>query len=149
MPESATLVGLIKFVIDWARIHQALIGWLSVLSMIMFFGTLLVIPMMVIRIPEDYFLYDREHLRQYRRMHPVIYFLTVVLKNILGIVFILAGIVMLVLPGQGILTILIGLTLISFPRKRALELRFIRQESVHKALDWIRVKAGKSRLRIP
>ncbi|MGD0820557.1 MAG: hypothetical protein ABSA71_07420 [Desulfomonilia bacterium] len=39
--------------------------------------------------------------------------------------------------------------LISFPRKRALELRFIRQESVHKALNWIRVKAGKPQLRIP
>ena len=143
------LFGLIRFVVDWARIHQALIGWLSVLSVATFFGTLFFIPMMVVRIPEDYFLYDKEHLRQYRRMHKAIYFLTVVLKNILGIVFILAGIVMLILPGQGILTILIGLTLISFPRKRALELRFIRQKSVYKAINWIRVKAGKSQLRIP
>jgi len=73
----------------------------------------------------------------------------VVLKNVLGFVFIAAGIVMLFLPGQGILTILIGLTLVSFPRKRALEISLIRRPSVLRAVNWIRRRSGKEPIILP
>ncbi|HOS97284.1 MAG TPA: PGPGW domain-containing protein, partial [Deltaproteobacteria bacterium] len=70
-------------------------------------------------------------------------------KNILGAVFILAGIIMLFLPGQGVLTILIGITLVSFPRKRVLELRLVRKPSVLRALNWMRARAHKPPLLLP
>jgi hypothetical protein len=139
---------LIQPLIHWVGIHQVLVGWLSVFSIITFFGTLLIIPIMVVRLPEDYFLYDKAHLKEFRRQHPFIRVLSGIFKNILGYLFILAGIAMLFLPGQGILTILIGITLISFPKKRALELWFIRHESIHQALNWMRAKAGKPYLRL-
>ena len=66
-----------------------------------------------------------------------------VFKNILGVLFILAGIAMLVLPGQGVLTILIGISFIDFPGKRKLEIEIIQKEPVQKAVNWIREKAGK------
>jgi hypothetical protein len=72
-----------------------------------------------------------------------------ILKNIVGWAFILAGIAMLVLPGQGILTILIGVSLANFPGKYALERRLVRKPAVARTLNRIREKAGKPRLEIP
>ena len=67
----------------------------------------------------------------------------------LGVVFILAGLAMIVLPGQGVLTILIGLALTNFPGKYALEQRLVRRPAVSGALNWIRQKAGRPPLEIP
>jgi hypothetical protein len=113
------------------------------------FATLLIIPMMVVKMPEDYFLYDKSHLKDFRRQHPIIRLFSVIFKNILGTVFIVAGVIMLILPGQGVLTILIGFTLVNFPRKRALERRIIQNQAVHKVVNWIRAKAGKPPVKVP
>jgi UPF0716 family protein affecting phage T7 exclusion len=74
---------------------------------------------------------------------------SVIFKNLLGAVFIVTGFIMLFIPGQGVLTILIGLTLVNFPKKRALERRIIRQEKMHQAVNWIRAKAGKPPVKVP
>ena len=57
-------------------------------------------------------------------------------KNLLGLVLLAAGLAMMVLPGQGIITILIALTLLNFPGRRRLELYLIRQRHVRGAVDW-------------
>ena len=139
----------IQGIIDWAHTHQAWVGGLSLLSVITFIATLLIIPMIVIKMPEDYFLYDKSHLKEFRRQHPIIRLFSVIFKNILGTVFIVTGVVMLILPGQGVLTILVGFTLVNFPRKRALERRIIQNQAVHKVINWIRTKAGKPPVRVP
>jgi UPF0716 family protein affecting phage T7 exclusion len=72
-----------------------------------------------------------------------------VAKNLLGLVLFVAGSVMLLLPGQGILTMLAGLTLIEFPGKRSLELSLVRRERVRKTLDWVRRKFGGEPLQVP
>ena len=61
----------------------------------------------------------------------------------------LAGIAMLALPGQGILTILVGITLLNFPGKRRLELRIVRQRRVLRAINWMRAKAKRPPLVLP
>ena len=71
------------------------------------------------------------------------------MKNVLGLILLAAGLAMMVLPGQGIITILIALTLLNFPGRRKLELRIIRQRHVRNAVDWIRRRAGSPPLVIP
>jgi hypothetical protein len=71
------------------------------------------------------------------------------LKNAVGSVLVIAGILMLVLPGQGILTLFVGLTLVDFPGKRRLELWLIRKRPVLHAVGWIRSKSGRPALRLP
>ncbi|MCE5275400.1 MAG: hypothetical protein ABFD70_11005 [Syntrophaceae bacterium] len=149
MPVLSSLEPVLRPVLGWAHMHHALVGWLSALSVIVFFGTLLAIPILVVSMPEDYFLYDRQHLKEFRRQHPVERVFTVFFKNLLGVVFIVAGALMLFFPGQGVLTMLIGFTLVNFPRKRELERRIIRQESVHRAINWIRAKGGKPPVKVP
>ena len=70
-------------------------------------------------------------------------------KTISLVLFVIAGITMLALPGQGILTILIGISLMNFPGKRKLELRIIGQHTIYKAVNWIRAKAHKPPLQLP
>ena len=68
------------------------------------------------------------------------------LKNLFGVILLLGGMAMLVLPGQGILTILIGLSLLDFPGKRALERRIVGRPLVLQAINRIRRKFNKSPL---
>ncbi len=53
---------------------------------------------------------------------------------------------MLALPGQGVLTIIIGLVLMEFPGKYHAERLVINRPSVLAAINWIRVKAEKPKL---
>lgn len=64
-------------------------------------------------------------------------------KVILGVFLLLCGIVMLVLPGQGLITIVIGLSLIPFPGKTKIEQNLLSRKSVRSSLNWIRIKANK------
>lgn len=129
--------------IDWIRGHETLLWWLAICSAITFVGTLIVVPILVIRIPEDYFLPERRHASLWRRMHPVPGLALLVAKNAVGVMFVVAGVAMLVLPGQGILTIVIGVTLLNFPGKYRLERRIARTRPVARSINWIRAKAGR------
>ena len=72
----------------------------------------------------------------------------VLVKNAIGIVLILVGFAMLILPGQGLLTILFGIALTNFPGKFRLERRIVNIPSVRGALDRIRSAAGRPPLRL-
>jgi hypothetical protein len=62
-----------------------------------------------------------------------------VLLVALGLVLSIPGI-----PGQGFLTILIGLTLVDFPGKRKLEIRIMRNHTVRAGANAIRRRFGKA-----
>ena len=117
--------------------------WLGVFSAVTFIASLAFIPVLVARIPADYFVDRKRHLSRSRRLHPILYLVLIVLKNVVGILLLLAGIAMLVLPGQGIITLLIGITLMNFPGKFTLERYLVSQPSVFSAINWIRKRAGK------
>lgn len=116
--------------------------WLTVGSLIGFIGTLIAIPFIMVRLPSDYF--DTRVPRHWMKdHHPVLRLIGLILKNAVGIVFLLAGFAMLFLPGQGILTMLIGISLMDFPRKRELEARIVGQPTVLQALNAMRAKFEK------
>ena len=64
-------------------------------------------------------------------------------KFIVGLFLILCGLAMLILPGQGLITISIGLSLIPFPGKHQLEQNLLARKSIRVSLNWIRSKAKK------
>lgn len=103
----------------------------------------------IARMSPDYFLDRPPSESSWRRQHPAFRVAGRVVKNVLGIVFVIAGIAMLVLPGQGLLTILIGLMLLDFPGKRRLELWLVSRPRVRRGIDWIRAKAGRPPLILP
>ena len=117
--------------------------WLGVFSLVTFIASLALIPVLVARIPADYFVDRKRHMSRSRKLHPLLYLFFNVVKNVLGMLLLLAGIAMLVLPGQGIITLLIGITLMNFPGKFTLERRLVSQSGVFSAINWIRKRAGK------
>ena len=127
----------------WVHDHQVLFQTLGLVSLAMFVVSLVVFPLVVANLPKNYFVRDRRDPAHQQRRHPVVWVSLTVVKNVFGFTLILAGIAMLVLPGQGILTILMGLALTNFPGKFTLERRLVRQPSVGKALNRIRKLAGK------
>jgi hypothetical protein len=72
-----------------------------------------------------------------------------VIKNLVGVALLLAGLVMLVTPGQGLLTIVVGLTLLSFPGKARLERWIATRPAVWRAINWMRQRAGRDTLEHP
>lgn len=127
---------------DWIRQHESVLLALGVFSAIGFVFSLIAVPMLIARLPRDYFAHTRR-VPPKSPHHPALRLTVLVMKNVLGGVLLLAGVAMLVLPGQGILTILIGLFLMNFPGKFALERHLVRQRPVWGALNWIRQKAGR------
>lgn len=122
-----------------------LIILLGSISLITFSLTLLLLPILLIHIPEDYFL--NNYIPPQKRKRSRILFHIV--KNLLGFIFFLMGIIMLFIPGQGLLTMLAGLWLMDLPGKRKLEIGMIRVKSIYTAIDLIRKKASKASLRLP
>ncbi len=109
----------------------------------MFVASLLMLPWFVSRIPVDYFTRPRDPQTWHILLQP-----KTLLRNLLGIPILLAGIAMLVLPGQGILTILIGLGVMNFPGKFAIERWFVQRKGVLSAINWIRQKANHPPLQL-
>jgi len=133
----------------WALIHQAKILWMAGLSVVLCLASLASLPFIVARIPEDYFC-DREHRRsRLKRLHPLIHYGILTFKNLLGWILVLAGIAMLVLPGQGLLTIIMGIILSDFPGKFALERRLASNPRILGGINWLRRKGGSSPLIAP
>lgn len=126
---------------DWLRSHQTLLEWLGILSISSLVAAVLLGPLLAARIPEDYFVAERRP----PVAHPVLR----VLKTLLGAALVVAGIAMLVLPGQGILTILLGVMLMEFPGKYRLERALVRRRLVLRVLNAMRRRAGAPPLRAP
>ena len=115
---------------------------LTVASVIGFVGSLIAIPWILIRLPSDYF--DMRVPRHWMKdHHPVLRVIGLIIKNIIGMVFILAGFLMLFLPGQGLLTMLIGISFMDFPNKRRLEARIVGQRTIFNAINAMRQRFNK------
>jgi len=124
-------------------------AWLFSLSLALFIATLIGMPLIIARMSTDYFSSRQAPAESWRGQHPVMRFSFLGIKNLLGLVLLVAGLAMLVLPGQGIITIFVAITLLDFPGKRRLELRIVRQRHVSQAVNWIRKRAGRPALLLP
>ena len=132
--------GFLATVQQWIPV-EVLLG-LAVAGVICFIGSLIAIPLILVRLPADYF--DTRTPRHWmKNHHPVLRLLGLVIKNVVGVVFLLAGFAMLFLPGQGLLTMLIGVSLVDFPKKRVLEAKMVGQPTLLGVINAMRKKFGK------
>ncbi|NLY40819.1 MAG: hypothetical protein GX055_04245 [Desulfovibrionales bacterium] len=115
---------------------------LSVLffSLVMMIFSAAGVWIVVSRLPEDYFVHPCQRPVRASRIDTIL----VVLKNICGFVVFLSGVAMLFLPGQGLLTMLIGVLLMDFPGKYRLERALIARAAVRNALNWMRMRWGRA-----
>lgn len=145
-----TSIAFIPMIKEWLNDREVFLGWMVAISVITLFLSILVTPFIVIRMGEDYFLNERRvPEKSFKDQHPFLRLTILVLKNLFGFLLVVAGIAMLALPGQGLLTIFMGLMLMNFPGKHSLELRIIRIPRILNTINWIRAKADHPPLKLP
>ena len=120
-----------------------LLTLLGLLSVVTFVGSLVAVPWLIGRRRADYVLTPWQVVQARHRRHPALALTVFLARNALGLLLVAAGLAMLFLPGQGLLTVLIGVSVMDFPGKRGLLQRLVRGPKVQGALNWIRRKRGK------
>lgn len=109
-----------------------------------FTGSLLVVGFLLVKLPPTYF--QDDHPRDFwPDRHPAIRLTARITKNVVGFVLLVVGIVLSLpgVPGQGILTILIGIMLLDFPGKRRLERAIVGRPTVLAPINRLRQRCGK------
>ncbi len=136
---------------QWSRLdgRGELLWWLGAASFATVVVSAFAVPFLIRRMPHDYFLEHSAGADWMRRQHPVLRWVLLFLKNALGAVLVVGGLIMFLTPGQGILTLVVGLLLINFPGKRRFEIWLVKRQPVHRAIDWMRRRAGRPPLELP
>jgi len=130
---------------EWLKAHEELFAALGLLSVFLFLVSLVVFPLIIIYLPHDYFVRTEA---SFATLSPLRMLLRI-LKNAFGIFLILAGFLMLFLPGQGLLCLFLGISLVHFPGKRRLEMHLLRYKRIRNSVAWIRHKAEREPIRLP
>ncbi len=142
------LRGWILFVVDWFADHPAITGWIFGASVLLFLGSLVVMPLLLARMRSDYFVRGSGD-DSWGGRHAILRLVGLVVKNFIGVALLVSGIAMIFLPGPGIVTILVAISFLNFPGKRRIELRIVRQRQVLKAINWIRERNHRPPLVLP
>lgn len=137
MTESSSIVDM---AVDLLQTYGV---WLAAASLLMLLASLVVIRILLVRIPADYFVSRESHMPGKR--HPALETAFVVGKNLLGFFLVVLGLVMTLpgVAGQGVLTILAGISLMNFPGKRRLIRAIVGRPLIESTINGIRRRAGK------
>ena len=139
---------IIQTILQWLMAHQYLLGWIGVISFLVFSLSLLSLPRLVAMIPEDYFLSQKRKRAILKNEVFGTWIVIFILKNSIGLLLITGGVLMLFLPGQGVLTIIAGLIMTDYPGKFELERRIVSNKKILEKLNWLRDKTNQPSLKI-
>jgi small-conductance mechanosensitive channel len=131
-----------EFLIAHLTLKGVLLG--ALVFAVTFVVSTAVVGFIIVKLPEDYFHPSNER-QVLADRHPALRLVSIVLKNLLGVVLVVCGVIMALpgVPGPGLLTVLLGIMLLDFPGKRALELKLVRRPEVRRGIDRLREKYNK------
>ena len=130
---------MIEKIINFFSLYSTYFYWLGILSTIFFIISLFFIPYLALVIPKDYF-------KKSSAKHSNI--MVLFIRNILGIVILLIGVLLLFMPGPGMLVILISFILMEFPYKKKIELWFIKKTKLLEIINKIRKNKNKPEIEL-
>ncbi|MDB5798349.1 MAG: hypothetical protein JWP36_2251 [Paucimonas sp.] len=123
------------------------LGWLAAMGAGLALLGIVLAPLWAIKLPADFFCVERERRRRQLESTAGRY-IKMVLRNLLGCLLILVGVTMLVLPGPGMVAIVIGVLAMDFPGKLHLARRLVSMPAVLHSINWMRRHAGKPPLQL-
>ena len=137
-------------IISWSSMNSDLLFLLGSLSIFILIISVFMMVLIISFLPEDYFKSENRNLISsvQNSRYPLLKLLVLITKNFFGVLLLLSGILMLVLPGQGILTIITGLVFMDYPGKYKFERKLLRQKGVINSINWIRSRLGKPPLKV-
>jgi hypothetical protein len=128
--------------------------WQSVLLGVgIFVGSFLVnlaiVSFILVRIPADHFSKSQRN-KLWADRHATIRIVGIIGKNILGVFLVALGIVLSLpgVPGQGLLTVLLGIMLLDFPGRSTLEQKLLSRPSIVNSINKLRQRFGKPPLQL-
>ena len=134
---AATVIATLTSWFELAEHYAPELLGLSVLTLVMSF---ILLPIMITRLPATYF--SERHRPRPLSRHLLVHLALMAIKNVIGLAFVLLGVLLMFLPGQGLLTLIIGLTVMNYPGKYALERWLVMRPRVLPALNWLRKRYG-------
>ena len=137
-------------IISWSSMNSDLLFLLGSLSIFILMISVFMMVLIISFLPEDYFKSENRNLISsvQNSRYPLLKLLVLITKNFFGVLLFLSGILMLVLPGQGILTIITGLVFMDYPGKYAFERKLLKQKGVINSINWIRSRQSKPPLKV-
>jgi hypothetical protein len=139
----------LKPLFQWLGEYEVVLWWSFAISLALLVLSPLAVAWVVVKLPTDYFTTKRRRRARWMRRYPELQPAIAIAKNVLGILLVFAGIVMLVVPGQGLLTLVAGLMLIDFPGKYRLERWLATRPPVWRSINWLRKRASREPLQPP
>ena len=138
--------------IEWLQQTWSSLTWGGIaLGAGLFLGSLTIsfvaLAIVMVKIPPNYF--SSHYQRDFMPGSPwMVRWGAVLIKNIFGVFLVILGILLSLpgVPGQGILTILLGLIMLDIPGKRPLEAKIIQRPKVLSAINNLRARWGKPAL---
>jgi len=130
------------------------ITWRSFLiGALIFVGSFVInlalVSFVLVKLPADHF--SKSHKPKFlANRHPALRVAAVIGKNIAGVLLVALGVVLSLpgVPGQGLLTILLGIMLLDFPGKSRLEQKLLSRPSIVNAINRLRARFGKPPLEL-
>lgn len=127
--------------VAWIEPYIPALISVSIVSLLVSFALL---PVLVVRMPSHYFV-GKQRRRRWTLPRVFLY----VVRNAFALLLFLAGVAMLVLPGQGFLSILMAIMVSDIPYKYKIERWLVRKPGVLRSLNWIRKKYQRPPLKKP
>ena len=108
-----------------------------------------IVSLILVKLPADHFSKSRKT-KFWSGPHPALHAAGVIGKNIGGILLVALGVVLSLpgVPGQGLLTILLGIMLLDFPGRHRLEQKLLSKPSIVNTINSLRGRFGKKPLEL-
>jgi len=141
------MIGVLTDALEFLKRKDVILG--ISLFVITFVASIGIMTLILVKVPPDYFQesYSRSFMEDRR---PALRWAGLIGKNVLGAILVLLGIIMSIpcVPGQGVLTILLGIMLLDLPGKRRLEQKILSQPKILERINRLRHKFSKPPLMI-
>jgi len=130
--------------LTWRKI---LLG--AAIFLVSFFANLGIVTWILVKLPADHFSKSRKT-KFWAGPRPWIHAAKVIGKNIAGVLLVALGIVLSLpgVPGQGLLTVLLGIMLLDFPGRHRLEQKLLSKPSIVNSINKLRGRFGKKALEL-
>jgi hypothetical protein len=109
-----------------------------------FFLNLAIVSAILVKLPADHFARNRKT-KFWAGPRPALHAAKVIGKNLAGVLLVALGVVLSLpgVPGQGLLTILLGLMLLDFPGRERLEQKLLSKHTIVNTINRLRGRFGK------
>ena len=126
--------------------RNVLLGTLIFIGSFLF--NLAIVSIILVKLPADHF--SNKGKKFAAGSHPMLRVALIIGKNILGVLLVGLGVVLSLpgVPGQGLLTILLGIMLLDFPGRDRLEQKLLSRPAIVNTINRLRGRFGKPPLQL-